>query len=78
MLMDEWKEDQLTTVLAGNFENVDELLEDMRTRPDSQNSWTLIRAILLPLFDACFAEVVSAVVAFHWTFQYFEANAAYK
>ena len=26
MLMDEWKEDQLTTVLASNFEDVDELL----------------------------------------------------
>ena len=50
----------------------------MRAWSDPQNSRTLIGAVLLPLFDACLTEIVPAVVALHWTFQYFKADAAYE
>ena len=71
VLMNEREQHKFTTVLASDFENVDKLLKDMRAGSDSENTWTLVWTVLLPLFDALFAEVVPTVVTFHRTLQYF-------
>ena len=67
VLMNEREQHKFTTVLASDFKNVDELLKDMRAGSDSKNTWTLVWTVLLPLFDALFAEVIPTVITFHRT-----------
>ena len=56
MFVYQWEQDQLTTRLAGDFEDVDELLEDVRAGAHSQDSGTLERTVFLPFFNAVLAE----------------------
>jgi hypothetical protein len=52
MLADEGKENLLTTVGAVDFQNVEELLNDVGAGTDSELARTLEWAIFLPFFDA--------------------------
>ena len=76
MLVNEREQDEFAAGLARNFEDVDELLEDVRARSHAQDAWALEWTVFLPLLDASLAEELAAVVALHGLPQYQQTDAA--
>ena len=65
MFVYKWEKHEFTTGLTGDFQNVDKLLQNMRTRANSQDTRTLERAVFLPFFNASFAEKFATVITLH-------------
>ena len=65
MLCNLAEEHQLLTVVAGDLQDLDKLLEYVRAWPHSKLTRALERTVLLPLRDAALAEELPTVVAFH-------------
>jgi len=66
VLVDQGKQHKFIAVLARDLEDVDEFLENVRAGSNSQDSRALEGTVLLPFFDATFAEELSTVVTLHW------------
>jgi len=59
------EENELLAVVACYANDLEELFEDVRALPCSQNPWALKRTVFLPSGDALFTEELPAVLAFH-------------
>ena len=70
------EEHQLITVVTGDLQNLDELLQDVGARTDPQLARALVGTVLGPLLNTLLAKQLPAVVAFHRVNRNFEADAA--
>ena len=76
MLLNQRKENLLAARAAIDFQNVDELLQNVRAGTHAQLAGALHGAVLLPLIDAVRAEEFAAIVTLFGFPQDFEADAA--
>jgi len=61
--------------MTADLEDLNELLQNVGARTNSELAWALERTVLLPLGDTSFAKELAAVVALHGFDRYFEADA---
>lgn len=66
MLLNQWEQNQLAAVVAGDFQYVDELLKNVRAGAHSEDSGALEGTVFLPFADAVFAKEFAAIVTLHW------------
>jgi len=76
VLLDVREEHKLLAKVAGDLQDLDELLQDVRAGPDAQLPGALVGAVLVPHADAVLAKQLAAVVALHRVDRDLQADAA--